>query len=111
MKKEKKNVILFWDNATAHPNSLTDMHSNIKIVFLPKNITSRFQPDAGIIQSFKTKYQKNFMCYVIARINDDLFPSEIAKGIDILQAIIWVADVSALQNVILRSQQVKIKMT
>ena len=45
------------------------------------------------------------MCYVIARINNDLFASEIAKGIDILQAIIWVADVSALQNVVLRSQQ------
>ena len=29
------------------------------------------------------------MCYVIARISDDSFASEIAKGIDILQ---WVAD-------------------
>ena len=32
------------------------------------------------------------MRYVIARINDDLTPLEIAKGIDILQAITWVAD-------------------
>ena len=32
------------------------------------------------------------MLYVVARINDDLFASEIAKGIDILQAITWVAD-------------------
>ena len=32
------------------------------------------------------------MCYVIALINGDLFASEIAKGIDILQAITWVAD-------------------
>ena len=32
------------------------------------------------------------MCSVIARINGDLFASEIAKGIDILQAIKWVAD-------------------
>ena len=32
------------------------------------------------------------MRYVIARINDDLTASEIAKGIDILQAITWVAD-------------------
>ena len=48
--------------------------------------------DAGIIQSFKTKYRKKLMCYVIACINDDLTASEIAKGIDILQAITWVAD-------------------
>ena len=48
--------------------------------------------DAGIIQSFKTKYLKKLMRYFIARINDDLTASEIAKGIDILQAITWVAD-------------------
>ena len=56
MRKERRNVILFLDNTTVHPSSLTDMNSNIKIVFLPKNKTSRLQPlDAGIIQSFKTK--------------------------------------------------------
>ena len=92
MRKQGK-VILFLDNATVHPTSLTDMYSNIKIVFLPKNTTSRLQPlDAGIIQSFKTKYRKKLMRYVIARINDDLTASAIAKGIDILQAITWVAD-------------------
>ena len=32
------------------------------------------------------------MSYVIARINDDLFASEIAKGIDVLLAITWVTD-------------------
>ena len=93
MRKEKKNVILFLDNATVHPTSLIDMYSNIKIVFLPKNTTSRLQLlDPGIIQSFKTKYQKKLMGYVIARVNDDVFASEIAKSIDILQAITWVAD-------------------
>ena len=32
------------------------------------------------------------MRYVMAHINDDLFALEIAKGIDILQAITWVTD-------------------
>ena len=59
-----------------------------------------------MLESFKVSKQstKRILC-VIARINNDLFASEIGKGIDILQAIIWVADVSALQNVVLRSQQ------
>ena len=66
------------------------MYSNTKAVFLPKNTTSHFRLlHAGIIQSFKAKYRKKLMCYVIARISDDSFASEIAKGIDILQ---WVAD-------------------
>ena len=91
MRKQGRKVILFLGNATVHPTSLIDMYSNIKIVFLPKSTTARLQPlDAGIIQSFKTKYRKKLMRYVIARINDDLTASEIAKGI--LQAITWVAD-------------------
>ena len=93
MRKQGRKVILFLDNATVHLTSLIDMYSNIKISFLPKNTTSRLQPlDAGIIQSFETKYREKLMRYVIARINDDLTASEIAKGIDILQAITWVAD-------------------
>ena len=119
MRKERRDVILFLDNATVHPILLVDMYSNIKIVFLPKHTMSRLHPlDAGIIQTFKTKYQKKLMRYVIAGINDDLFASEIAKGIYILRAITWVADAwkevsvetrTALQNVILLSKQVKMR--
>ena len=99
MRKERRNVILLLDTATVHLTSLTDMYSNIKVIFLPKNTTSRLQPlDTGIIQSFQKKYQKKsmryviLMRYVIARINDGLFASEIAKGTYIFQAITWVAD-------------------
>ena len=87
MRKEKRNAILFLDSHR-YPTSLTDMYSIINIVFLPKNTTSRLQQlDARIIQSFKTKYQNKLMRYVMAHINDDLFALEIAKDIDILQAI------------------------
>ena len=93
MRKERRNVTLLLDNVIVHPTSLIDMYSNIKIAFLPKNTTSRLQPlDAGIVQSFKTKYRKKLMSYLTAPKNDDLFASEIAKGIDILQAITRVAD-------------------
>ena len=64
----------------------------MKIVFLPKNAL-RWQPlDAGIIQSFKTKYRQKLIRYVIAHANDNLFASDIAEGIDILQATLWVTD-------------------
>ena len=67
MRKERRNVTLFLDNATVHPTSLIYMYSNIKIVFLPKVAMSRLQSlDAGIIQSFKTKQRKKLMCYVTA---------------------------------------------
>ena len=93
IRKETRNVILFLDNATVHLTSLINMYSNVKIVFFPNNTTTRLQMlDAGILQSFKTKYQKKLLRYVFASINDDLFASEIAKGIDILQTITWVTD-------------------
>ena len=92
MRRERRNVILFLDNATVHTTSLIDMYNNIKVVFVPKNRTSRLQTlDPGIIQSVKTKYQKNLLREVMARTYDDLFASEIAKGINTLQAIIWAA--------------------
>ena len=122
IRRKRRNVILVLDNATVHPTSLIDMYSNKKIVFLTKN-TLGLQPlDARIIQSFKTKYRKKFMWIVIAHIND-LFVSDIAKSIDILQAIAWMANAwkvrvrvrrlalkrsrTALQNVVLLSKQVK----
>ena len=92
MVKEERNVILFLDNATVYPTSLADKSSNLKVVFLPRNTKSRLQPiEAGIIQSFKSKYRNKLMGYVIARVKEDLLASEIEKQIDIPQAIEWVA--------------------
>ena len=92
MKLKNRNVLLFLDNAPVHPENLMGKYSNIKIVFLPKNTTSRLQPlDAGIIKNFKVKYRKKILRYVIARISNDRSASDIAKEVDILQAITWVA--------------------
>ena len=49
IRKKKRNVILLLANTAVPPTLFIDMYSNIKIVFLPKNTTSRLRPlDAGI---------------------------------------------------------------
>ena len=59
MNQETRKVILFWDNATCHLETAQASLKNIKLVFLPKNTTSRLKPlDAGIMSNFKHKYRK-----------------------------------------------------
>ena len=54
MKIQNRNVVLFLDNAFNHQESIEKNLSNIKLVLLPKNTTSRLQPvDAGIIRAFR----------------------------------------------------------
>ena len=56
MKRGKRNIIMFLDNAPCHPQTLTGMFLNRRIEFLPKNVTSCTQPlDARIIKSWKIK--------------------------------------------------------
>ena len=71
-----------------------DQFSQFKIVFLPKNTTSRLQPlDAGIIQNFKVNYRKRLVKYVLARIQEDAWKTQIVKGVDVLVAIRWIQEV------------------
>ena len=70
---------------------MNDKFSNIEIVFLPKNTTSRLQPlDADIIRNFKVKYRKSLVKYGLSRINDNASAAEIVQDVNILMAIRWV---------------------
>ena len=65
MKIQDLNVVQFLDNATSPQESIEKNLTNIKLVFLPKNTTSRLQPlNAGIIRALKLKYRKLLIRYV-----------------------------------------------
>jgi hypothetical protein len=82
--KEKRKILLFIDNCTAHPDCL--QLSNTKYPFLPPNTTSECQPlDAGIIKAFKGYYRK-FMVKKLLAINDS--GNEIdSKSISLFESI------------------------
>ena len=83
----KEKVVLLVDNFSGHqvPNVASQLRVT-KLVFLPPNTTSRFQPmDAGIIASFKAHYQKLVIQYQI-----DSIMADREFKIDIYQAVVMV---------------------
>ena len=90
--KERRNILLLMDNVSSHDPNMKDKFSNIKVVFLPKNTTSRLQPlDAGIIKNFKVHYRRLLLKHTLAQIDGtDLTASSIVKTVNVLTAIRWI---------------------
>ena len=85
MKRQKRKIILFVDNAPCHPPLPSHHFSNIKLAFLPKNTTSRSQPlDAGIIKQWKVKTKRMLLRYVCSKVDGKLNASEITKSVHVL---------------------------
>lgn len=85
-------IALILDNAGCHPHDIEGKYSNIKVIWLPANTTSKLQPlDLGIIQNFKTYYRKLLLKYVLSKIDECDTGSEVAKSVNVLLAIRWIA--------------------
>lgn len=78
--QNKRKVILFIDNCTAH-NSIPLME-NVKVIFFPANMTSVIQPmDQGIIKNLKHYYRRSLVENILTEDCDAL-----KIKLDILQA-------------------------
>ena len=78
------------DNAGCHPPDILQGYSNIKIVFLPANTTSKLQP-LGIISNFKVNYRQFLLQYVVAKVDTATLATDVTKSINVFAAIRWVA--------------------
>ncbi len=89
MKREKRKVLMFLDNATCHPHLQL---SNVKLMFLPANTTSCTQPmDQGIICTFKSHYRRLVLQSLVAKMSSCSSVNDLAKEITVLDAVQWIA--------------------
>lgn len=66
-RKKRRTILLFIDNCSAH-NRVPNL-KNIKVIFLPSNMTSVVQPmDMGIIKNLKTFYRQKLVVHILAAI-------------------------------------------
>ena len=85
-----REILLTMDNFSAHISALelTPPPPNIRIAWLPKNSTSRFQPlDQGIIQSFKAQYRRQWLGYMLGCYERDENPLD---SMNLYLAIRWI---------------------
>lgn len=89
MKRQARHVLLFMDNAPSHPKDLR--LSNVKVVPLPANTTSKLQPlDQGIIKTVKSRYRKRLLQAVLAKMDKGEDITNISKCVSVLDAINWI---------------------
>ena len=88
LKQENRDVLLFLDNTPCHPETPQNSLSFIKLVFFPKNTTSKLpSADAGIIRNLKAKYRKHLLRHVISLVDGENTASAIIKSVTVLDAI------------------------
>ena len=88
MKRPNRKITLLIDNCSANPHV---ERSNIKLVFLPPNVTSKLQPcDAGIIQAVKLRYRTKLLRRVAFLLDNAELASDVAKKVTLFGTILWL---------------------
>ncbi|CAM4835599.1 unnamed protein product [Rotaria magnacalcarata] len=101
MRKQRRHVLMFLDNAPVHPQDI--QLENIKLKFFPPNTTAVIQPmDQGIIRAFKAHYRRYLVKHTIANATVAMTADDI--NVTALDAVYWIdAAWSAVTEVSIRN--------
>ena len=77
MRRQDRQVLLILDNAPCHGRRSM---SNVRLLFLPSNVTSKLQPlDQGIIQAFELQYRTLMMRWLLTKMDECSTVTQLAK--------------------------------
>lgn len=89
MKKGKKKIVLFVDNAACH--KVTCQLENIHIEFLPPNTTALIQPlDQGVIHAFKVQYRQIIVKKQLCALEREMSVTQFLKSLTVLDALYYI---------------------
>lgn len=98
MTTQKRKIVLFIDNCTAHPGDINSVLNNVKVVFFPPNLTSIIQPmDQGVIKTLKLHYRKRILKKIVTIVeNNQTVPVNIVDLRECISELskVWTNDVS-----------------
>ncbi|CAF2105409.1 unnamed protein product [Rotaria magnacalcarata] len=87
MRKQKKHILLFLDNAPVHPPDV--QLENIKLKFFPLNTTAKIQPmDQAVIRAFKVYYRRHLVKHIITSAGIAVTADDI--NITALDVVYWI---------------------
>uniref|UniRef100_UPI00358F8A17 tigger transposable element-derived protein 4-like n=1 Tax=Myxine glutinosa TaxID=7769 RepID=UPI00358F8A17 len=90
MWSQSRKIVLLVDECLVHSD---ESLSNVKLVFLPSDMTSQLQPcETGIIQALKRNYRKRFLHHVFINKEDGIAERETARRVTLLDTIKWMKD-------------------
>ncbi|XP_003741333.1 tigger transposable element-derived protein 6-like [Galendromus occidentalis] len=82
-------VLMLVDNAPC-PCHIRRSMSNVHLLFLPPNMTSKLQPlEQGIIQAFKLQYRGLMLRWLLTRMHECESATDLTKKINVLEALPW----------------------
>lgn len=88
--KENRKILLLVDNCPAH--SVVPNLTNIKLVFLPPNVTSVLQPmDQGVIRNFKAHFRR-LLVLLLIELREKSVKNICDVKISVLEAIRLMSD-------------------
>jgi hypothetical protein len=90
---QPRKALLLIDNAPSHASENELRSNNIKVMFLPPNVTALMQPmDQGVLENFKRHYRRNLLESILERVDGGEGLMDCLKAINLKNVVYWAAD-------------------